>query len=102
MTDTDLHNTEKLLNLALKQVLKTNKIYSIDDLNGSTLMQLNKSTLAGFVENLTKQLNNNIELCTSAAGRISMIKFEQIHDQKVIIDRKETQLQLVKNTEKPQ
>ena len=36
VTDTDLHNTEKLLNLALKQVLKTNKIYSIDELNGSS------------------------------------------------------------------
>ena len=56
---TDLHKTEKELNLALKQVLKTNKIYSIDEMNESTLMKLNKETLAGYVKNLAKLLNNN-------------------------------------------
>ena len=89
---TDLPKTEKEFNLALKQVLKTNKIYSIDELNESTLMKLNKDTLAGYVENLAKLLNNNIELCKSAAGGTDKLKSEEIQGQKAGIDSQETQL----------
>ena len=82
----------KELNLALKQVLKTNKFHSIDELNESTLIKLNKNTLEGFVENLTKLLNNNIELCKSAAGGTDKLKSEEIQGQKAVIDSQETQL----------
>ena len=45
-------------------------------------MKCNKDTLANLIENLSKSLISNIDLCKSAAGTIDNVKSELIKVQK--------------------
>jgi hypothetical protein len=81
----DLHKREEVLRSSLDQILKTInnaknavKTENIKELNHEALMKLNKNMLANFVENLSKSLISNIDLCLSAAGTIDNVKSELI------------------------
>jgi len=94
----DLHRKEKDLRSAMDEVLNAvnsaknaSNTSSIEKLNHSGIMKLNKDTLANLVEKLSKLLPSNIELCKSAAGTLDSVKTELIEVQR-------EQLNSVKNT----
>ena len=78
----DLHKKEEVLRSSVDQILKAVKIGNIKELNHAALMKCNKDTLANLVENLSKSLISNIDLCKSAAGTIDNVKSELIKVQK--------------------
>ena len=84
----------------LHDVLKAAKAVSVEELDHSALMRVNKDPLAKFVESLSKVLKNNIELCKAAAGKIDEMKSEQILNQKRFIELQEEKLESVKTTVK--
>jgi hypothetical protein len=72
---TDLRKKEGILRSSVDQVLKAVnsainavKMENIKELNHAALTKYNKDTLANLVENLSKSLISNIELCKTAAG----------------------------------
>ena len=94
----DLHKKENDLRSTVDEVLNAvnnaknaSNTSSIEKLNHSALMKLNKDTLAQLVEKLSKLLPSNIELCKSAAGTLDSVKTELIEVQR-------EQLKSVKNT----
>ena len=85
----ELHKREEVLRSSLDQILKTVnnaknavKTENIEELNHAALMRLNKDVLANFVENLSKSLISNIDLCKSTACTIDNVKSELIKVQK--------------------
>ena len=95
---TDLHTKERDLRSSVTEILNAvnsaknaSNTSSIEELNHSGLMKLNKDILANFVEKLSKLLPSNIELCKSAAGTLDNVKTELVNVQK-------EQLKSVQNT----
>ena len=91
---------EKELTVKLNQVLKASKVLSTDELTHPGLMKMNKDTLANYVEDLTKLMNRNIDLCKSAAGKIDELKSSEIEKQRKIVEIQEKQLDSVHKTVK--
>ena len=95
---TDLHTKERDLRSSVGEILNAvnsaknaSNTSSVEELNHSALMKLNKDTLANLVEKLAKLLPSNIELCKSAAGTLDNVKTELIEVQR-------EQLKSVQNT----
>jgi hypothetical protein len=61
-------------------------------------MKINKDTLANFVENISKLLIGNIDLCKSAAGTVDQSKSEQLASQNQLIHLQREQLSFVQKT----
>lgn len=97
-TVTDLHKMEKNLRSSMDQILHATKAQSVEALNHSVLMKMNKDTLANFVENISKLLIGNIDLCKSAAGTVDQLKSEQLTIQNQVIDLQREQLSSVQKT----
>ena len=73
-----LNKMEKELMSVLKNVTKNTKTQTIDELNHSSLMRLNKDVLAKLIVDLAGCLNSNLDICKSAAGTIDDLKSELI------------------------
>ena len=94
---------EKDLTLVVRDVLKSCKVQSVDEINHSLLMKqscCSKDALATFVERLLKLTSANIELCKSAGGQIDQLKTERIQVQQTVIDLQQKQMQQVQETVK--
>ena len=89
---------EKDLTLVVRDVLKSCKVQSVDEINHALLMRqscCSKDALATFVERLLKLTSANIELCKSAGGQIDRLKTERIQVQQTVIDLQQKQMQQV-------
>ena len=102
----DLHKKEEILRSSVDQVLKAVnsaknavKIENIKELNHAALMKCNKDTLANLIENLSKSLISNIDLCKSAAGTIDNVKSELIKVQKELLQSVQETVQTEIKTE---
>ena len=93
-------NMEKDLTSVVKQILKSCKVTSVDEINHSLLMKSNKDPLADFVEQLLKVTFGTVDLCKAAVGTIDQLKTERIEIQQTVIDLQKTQLQHVHETVK--
>ena len=94
---------EKDLNLVVRDVLKSCKVQSVDEINHALLMKqscCSKDALATFVERLLKLSSAKIELCKSAGGQIDRLKTERIQVQQTVIDLQQKQMQQVQETVK--
>ena len=89
-----LHKMEKELNNVTKQVLKSCKVQSVEEVNQSLLVKpaVHKDVLANFVEKLLKLSVDNLELCKNAAVKIDKLKSERIEIQRTVVDLQQTQL----------
>ena len=95
-----LYNSEKNMKANLQQLLKDTKTTAVMELNHSTLMKLNKDALVNYVKNLANLVDENIDLCKSAACEVDQLKSEQIKNQKKIIEAQQEQLISVQETVK--
>ena len=95
-----LYNSEKEMKSVLQQVLKTTKTSSVTEINHAVLMKINKDVLSTFVQNLVDLVQNNIELCKSAANKVDQLKTEQLTNQKEIIKIQHEQISSVQETVK--
>ena len=93
-----LNRFEKELSLAMNEILKMSKAQSVTELNHSRLMAVNKDPLATAVENLSKLMTSNLELCKSAASTIDKLKSDQLNYQKDQIKQQQEQLDSFKTT----
>ena len=69
----DMQKMEKDQNSVLKQILKSCKVQSVEEVTHAALMKpscCSKDTLAGFVEKLLKLSISNLESCRTAAVKI--------------------------------
>ena len=77
-----VHKIESDVKIALKSV----KLDTVENLNHSLLSKLNKESFVGFVLNVSRILNESVDLCNRAAESIDELKTERISNQKKIID----------------
>lgn len=99
-TVNSLNKIEKDIFATMNQVLKAANVQTVEELNHTVLMKVNKDPLAKFVENLAKLWKNNVELCKAAAGKIDDLKSEQITSQKMLVGLQQQQLHAVQDTVK--
>ena len=76
----------------LQNLFKTVNVNSSDDLNLSALSKLNKNSLANLVTGFVSLMEENVNLCKSAAAKIDELKSEQILNQKKLLDVQEKQI----------
>ena len=84
----------------IQKVVKAVNVSCTSEVNESALMKLNKNPLAKIVENLLNLIEQNVELCKCAAGKIDQLKSEKIADQKMLIEIQQTQMSTVQDTVK--
>ena len=84
----------------IQKVVKAVNVSCTSEVNESALMKLNKNPLAKLVENLLDLIEQNVELCKCAAGKIDQLKSEKIADQKMLIEIQQTQMSTVQDTVK--
>ena len=99
----DMQKMEKDQNSVLKQILKSCKVQSVEEVTHAALMKpscCSKDTLASFVEKLMKLSISNLESCRTAAVKIDELKSERIVVQKTVIDLQREQLHQVQDAVK--
>ncbi|KAL5256543.1 hypothetical protein ACHWQZ_G011706 [Mnemiopsis leidyi] len=97
----DLLNTmEKKMTSEIQKVLKAVNVSCASEVSESALMKLNKNPLAQIVNSLVNLIEQNVELCKSAAGKMDQLKSDKIADQKLLIDLQKTQINSVQETVK--
>ena len=99
----DMQKMEKDQNSVLKQILKSCKVQSVEEVTHAALMKpscCSKDTLASFVEKLLKLSISNLESCRTAAVKIDELKSERIVVQKTVIDLQREQLHQVQDAVK--
>ena len=97
----DLLNTmEKKMTAELQKVVKAVNVSCTSEVNESTLIKLNKNPLAKIVDSLLNLIEQNLELCKCAAGKMDQLKSEKISDQKLLIEMQQTQMNSVQDTVK--
>ena len=84
----------------LQKVVKAVNVSCTSEVNESTLMKLNKNPLAKIVDSLLNLIEQNLELCKCAAGKMDQLKSEKISDQKLLIEMQQTQMNSVQDTVK--
>ena len=84
----------------IQRVVKAVNVSCTAEVNESVLMKLNKNPLAKMVENLLNLIEQNVELCKSAAGKIDQLQSEKIDDQKMLIEMQKNQMNAVQDTVK--
>ena len=96
-----MQKMEKDLNTVVKQILKSCKVQSVEEVSHALLMKpsaCTKDALASFVEKLLKLSTSNVEFCHTAAMEIDQLKSERIAIQQTVIDLQQKQLQQVQAT----
>ena len=74
----------------IQRVVKAVNVSCTSEVNESALMKLNKNPLAKIVESLINLIEENVELCKCAAGKMDQLKTEKIADQKQLIELQQT------------
>ena len=97
----DLLNTmEKKMTSEIQKVVKTANVSCVSEVNEPALMKLYKNPLANMVVSLLNLIEENIELCKCAAGKMDRLKSEKIADQKLLIELQQAQMNSVQETVK--
>ncbi|KAL5251536.1 hypothetical protein ACHWQZ_G017041 [Mnemiopsis leidyi] len=97
----DLLNTmEKKMTSEIQKVVKAVNASCASEVTESALMKLNKNPLAQIVTSLLGLIEQNVELCKCAAGKMDQLKSDKIADQKLLIELQQTQMNSVQETVK--
>ncbi|KAL5264420.1 hypothetical protein ACHWQZ_G005491 [Mnemiopsis leidyi] len=97
----DLLNTmEKKMTSEIQKVLKAVNVSCASEVSESALMKLNKNPLAQIVNSLVSLIEQNVELCKCAAGKMDQLKSDKIADQKLLIELQKNQINSVQETVK--
>ena len=98
----DLHTTERNMKSKIQDVLKMANVSSTSELNGPLLTntKFTKSTLANFVISFISLVEENVNLCKSAAEKVEKLKDEQISNQQKLIKIQQDQSNSVEQTVK--
>ena len=84
----------------IQKVVKTANVSCVSEVNEPALMKLYKNPLANMVVSLLNLIEENIELCKCAAGKMDQLKSEKIADQKLLIELQQAQMNSVQETVK--
>ena len=97
----DLLNTmEKKMTSEIQKVVKTANVSCVSEVTEPALMKLYKNPLSNMVISLLHLIEENIELCKCAAGKMDQLKSEKIADQKLLIELQQAQMNSVQETVK--
>jgi len=95
-----LHAMEDDMRLQIDKLMKALNVPSSSDISTTTLNKLNKAPIAGFLVDMVKILEQNLDLCKSAAATFDKLKSEQIELQKQLISVQSDQMAAVKQSVK--
>ncbi|KAL5253811.1 hypothetical protein ACHWQZ_G013549 [Mnemiopsis leidyi] len=95
-----LYTMEKKMTSEIQKVVKVVNVSCASEVTESTLMKLNKNPLAQIVNSLLGLIEQNVELCKCAAGKMDQLKSDKIADQKLLIELQQTQMNSVQETVK--
>ena len=96
-----LNKMEKEMTSDIQKVLRTLNVFSVSEVTESVLIaKLHKNPMAKIVISLLNLVEQNIELCKCAAGKIDEMKSEKIAEQKQLIDMQQGQIDSVQETVK--
>ena len=95
-----LHAMEDDMRLQIDKLMKALNVPSSSDISTTTLNKLNKAPIAGFLVDMVKILEQNLDLCKSAAATCDKLKSEQIELQKQLISVQSDQMAAVKQSVK--
>ena len=96
-----LNKMEKEMTSDIQKVLRTLNVFSVSEVTESVLIaKLHKNPMAKIVINLLNLVEQNIELCKCAAGKIDEMKSEKIAEQKQLIHMQQGQINSVQETVK--
>ena len=84
----------------IQKVVKAVNVSCASEVTESALMKLNKNPLAQIVNSLLGLIEQNVELCKCAAGKMDQLKSDKIADQKLLIELQQTQMNSVQETVK--
>ena len=76
----------------LQKLFRTVNVNSSSDVNQSVLAKLTKSSMSNFISSFVTLIENNIELCKTAAVKLDQLKSEQLESQKKLLEMQEDQI----------
>lgn len=92
-----MYTMEKTMETELQKLFRTVNVNSSSDVNQSVLAKLSKSSMSNFISSFVTLIENNIELCKTAAVKLDQLKTEQLESQKKLLEIQEDQITGVQN-----